>query len=62
MGTIFKIFIELVFWSFGHDTRVILVPWLGIEPGPPELEDEVSTIGPPGKSQCYGFTLDFFRR
>ena len=29
----------------------ILAPWPGIEPEPLELEDEVLTTGPPGKSR-----------
>ena len=31
----------------------LLVPWPGIEPSSPALEDRVLTTGPPGKSQIH---------
>ena len=37
-------------YFLGPQAWGILAPWPGIEPQTPALEDEVSTIGPPGKS------------
>ena len=58
MWTIFKVFVEfvpilllfyvLIFW--GCKACGILVPWPGIEPAPPALEDKALTTGPPGNS------------
>ena len=39
-----------MFQFFGPQVCVISVPWPGIKPTPPELEGEVLTTGPPGKS------------
>ena len=38
-------------WIFDLEVHGILGPWPGIEPSPLALESEVSTTGPPGKSQ-----------
>ena len=38
------------FFFFGHKAPGILAPGPGIEPATPELEGEVLTTGPPGKS------------
>ena len=38
------------FFSFGHEACGILAPWPEIEPAASTLEDEVLTIGSPGKS------------
>ena len=40
----------------------ILVPWPGIEPATPGLEDEVSTTGPPGKALEVDFILKKFKK
>ena len=52
MWTIFKVFIEFVttLLLFGCEACGILAPRPGIEPAPPALEGEASTIGLPGKS------------
>ena len=39
-----------MFWFFGHEACGILAPPPEIEPILPELEGQVLTIGPPGKS------------
>ena len=39
-----------MFGFFGPEACGILAPRPGIEPAPPELEGEVLTTGPPGKS------------
>ena len=68
MWTIFKVFIEFVailfpfnflknflflFWVFSCKECGILAAWPIIHPGPPALEGEVLTTGPPGKSQVW---------
>ena len=40
---------------FGCEVRGVPVPRPGIKPAPPALGGEVSTTGPPGKSQVQGF-------
>ena len=37
-------------WYFGHEACGILFPWPGTEPTPPELDSEVLTTEPAGKS------------
>ena len=39
-----------MFWFFGLEACGILPPWPGIKPTPPEMEGEVLTTEPPGKS------------
>ena len=39
-----------MFWFFGPEVCRILAPQPGLEPIPPELEGEVLTTGPSGKS------------
>ena len=58
MWSIFKVFIKLatvlllfMFWFFGHEARVILVPPPEIEATPPALEGQVLIPEPPGASQ-----------
>ena len=58
MWTIFKVFVEFVtilllfmFWFFGHEARVILVPPPEIEATPLALEGQVLIPEPPGSSQ-----------
>ena len=48
----------LVFFFFGHKTCGILVPCLEIEPAASTLEDEVLTIGSPGKSSSLLFMVN----
>ena len=51
--TIFKVFIEfltILFMFFGFKACGILTPQSGIKPTILELEGEISTTGPPGKS------------
>ena len=49
-----------MFWFFGGEAWGILVPWPGIEPAPPELEGEVLTTGPPGKSLYYFSNVNIY--
>ena len=53
----FCVFLVFFFFFFGPKACEILVPRPGIEPTFPALEDEVSTSGPPRKSQ-YQLILD----
>ena len=46
-----------MFWLFGLEACGILALQPGIEPAPPELEGEVLTTGPPGKSLGGYFNL-----
>ena len=39
-------------WFFGERACGILAPQPGIKPAPCALEGQVSTAGPPGKSQA----------
>ena len=62
----FNVFIEfvtllLLFFGFffSQKARGILVPQPGIDPTPPELEGEVLTTGPPGKSLIFPFIAGF---
>ena len=38
---------------FGSESCGIIAPWPGIEPTAPELEGEVLTARPPGKSRIF---------
>ena len=51
MWTICKVFIEFVASVVYVPACAILAPWPGIKPTPPDLEGEVLTTGPPGKSR-----------
>jgi len=60
MWAIFKVFIGFVtillcfmFWFFGHEAYGILVPQPGVTAAPLELEGNVLTTRPPGKSLYY---------
>ena len=44
------LFLLFMFWFVSHKACRSLAPQPGMEPTPSVLEDEVSTIGPPGKS------------
>ena len=44
------LFLLFMFWFVSHEACRSLAPQPGMEPTPSVLEDEVSTIGPPGKS------------
>ena len=44
------ILFPLYVWVFGPEACGILAPQTGIEPAAPELEGEVLTTGPAGKS------------
>ena len=41
---------HFIFSVFGFKVYRILIPWPGIDPTSPALEDKVLTTGPPGKS------------
>ena len=43
------LFLLFMFWFVSHEACSSLAPQPGMEPTPSVLEDEVSTIGPPGK-------------
>ena len=67
MWTIFKVFIEFITISFmlsfsGQEAYGILALQPRIKPVPPELEAEVLTTGPPGKSLFSWFDSSFIFR
>ena len=63
MWTILKVFIEFVtilflfyvLYFFYLKACGVLVPWLGVKPALPALEDEILTTEPPGKSPSDSF-------